>query len=225
MNAQGYLDGCAMSNSFSMLRANDLVWHYVINNYLKGAAPIAFDILFWNSDSTNMPARMHSYYLRNMYLHNRLPQPGGISLDGVPINLRRIQSPAYFISTKEDHIAKWQATYAGARLLSGAVRFVMGASGHVAGIVNPPAKNKYGHWVNDDLPDTPQQWWSGSRFIQQSWWLDWARWNREYAGERIPARPVAEPAGRPLENAPGCYVTRRLDVPESGVCYMPHALM
>ncbi len=225
MNAQGYLDGCAMSNSFSMLRANDLVWNYVINNYLKGASPIAFDILFWNSDSTNMPARMHSYYLRNMYLHNRLPQPGGISLDGVPIDLKRIQSPAYFVSTKQDHIAKWQATYAGARLLCGADRFVLGASGHVAGIVNPPAKNKYGHWVNDDLPDTPEQWWSGSRFIQESWWLDWARWNRKYAGERIPARPVAEPAGTRLENAPGCYVTRRLDVPESGVCYMPHALM
>jgi polyhydroxyalkanoate synthase len=225
MNSQGYLDGCAMSNSFSMLRANDLVWSYVINNYLKGAAPIAFDILFWNSDSTNMPARMHSYYLRNMYLHNRLRQPGGISLDGEPIDLRRISSPAYFISTREDHIAGWQATYAGARLLSGKVRFVLGASGHVAGIVNPPAKNKYGHWVNEDLPDTPDQWWAGSRFIQESWWLDWARWNRAYAGEQVPARPVVEPAGRPLDDAPGCYVTRRLDVPESGVCYMTSALV
>jgi polyhydroxyalkanoate synthase len=225
MDTQGYLDGCAMSNSFSMLRANDLIWNYVINNYLKGAAPIAFDILFWNSDSTNMPARMHSYYLRNMYLHNRLRQPGGISLDGVPIDLRRIASPAYFISTKEDHIAAWQATYAGARLLTGPVRFVLGASGHVAGIVNPTAKNKYGHWVNNDLPGTPDQWWAESRFIQESWWLDWVRWNREYAGARVPAQPIAEPEGMPLDDAPGCYVTRRLDVPESGVCYMTNALM
>jgi polyhydroxyalkanoate synthase len=225
METQGYLDGCAMSNSFSMLRANDLVWAYVINNYLKGAPPIPFDILFWNSDSTNMPARMHSFYLRNMYLHNRLRQPGGITLDGVPIDLTTVTSPAYFISTREDHIAGWKATYAGARLHAGKVRFVLGASGHVAGIVNPPPKNKYGRWTNDRLPAAPDQWLAEAEFRQESWWLDWARWNREYAGERVPARPVGHPHGLSLDDAPGCYVTRRLDLPESGVCYLTNALL
>ena len=225
MDTQGYLDGCAMSNSFSMLRANDLVWAYVINNYLKGAAPVAFDILFWNSDSTNMPARMHSYYLRNMYLHNRLKEPGGITLDGVPIDLTRVTSPAYFISTREDHIADWKATYAGARLHTGKVRFVLGASGHVAGIVNPPSKNKYGRWSNADLPATPEQWLSDAEFLQESWWLDWVRWNREYAGEMVPARHVVDREGDPRDDAPGCYVTRRLDIQESGVCYMTNALL
>jgi polyhydroxyalkanoate synthase len=225
MAGQGYLDGCAMSNSFSMLRANDLVWAYVVKNYLKGAAPVPFDILFWNSDATNMPARMHSFYLRNMYLHNRLREPGGITLDSVPIDLSQITTPAYFISTREDHIALWQSTYKGTQLLGGPVRFVLGGSGHVAGIVNPPAKNKYGHWTNGELADTAEEWLNQAEKRDVSWWLDWLDWNRPHAGDQIPARPVGEGANEAQEDAPGCYVTNRLDIPESGVCYLPNALL
>jgi polyhydroxyalkanoate synthase len=225
MNEQGYLDGCAMSNSFSMLRANDLVWAYVINNYLKGATPVPFDILFWNSDSTNMPAKMHSFYLRNMYLHNRLRDPGGITLDSVPIDIGSIRNPAYFISTREDHIALWQSTYKGALIHAGEVRFVLGASGHVAGIVNPPSKKKYGHWTNADLPGSASAWLEGAEFHQSSWWLDWVKWNAPYTGEKVPAREPGGAKADQLDDAPGCFVTNRLDRPESGVCYMPNALM
>ncbi|MBW2612531.1 MAG: class I poly(R)-hydroxyalkanoic acid synthase [Deltaproteobacteria bacterium] len=225
MSEQGYLDGCAMSNSFSMLRANDLVWAYVINNYLKGATPVPFDILFWNSDATNMPAKMHSFYLRNMYLHDRLREPGGITLDNVPIDIGTIKSPAYFISTREDHIALWQATYKGALLHKGDVRFVLGAAGHVAGIVNPPPRKKYGHWTNDQLPDTASKWLEDAEFHQSSWWLNWVEWNAPYAGEKVPARKPGGSAADQLDDAPGCYVTNRLDRPESGVCYMPNALL
>ncbi len=225
MDAQGYLDGCAMSNSFSMLRANDLVWSYVINNYLKGEGPIAFDILFWNSDATNMPARMHSFYLRNMYLHNRLREPGGLKLKGVPIDLSTITIPVYFISTREDHIAMWQATYAGTKLHGGPVRFVLGASGHVAGIVNPPPRIKYGHWTNLHLPDSATAWLKAATYREASWWLDWLAWSQPLSGPMVKARVVGKGRQKSLEDAPGCYVTKRLDLPESGVCYLPNALL
>jgi polyhydroxyalkanoate synthase len=208
-----------------MLRANDLVWAYVINNYLKGATPVPFDILFWNSDSTNMPAKMHSFYLRNMYLHNRLREPGGITLDKVPVDITSIRNPAYFISTREDHIALWQSTYKGALLHSGDVRFVLGASGHVAGIVNPPPKKKYGYWTNDDLPASAEEWLNNTEFHQESWWLDWVKWNAPYTGEKVPARKPGGENAEQLDDAPGCFVTNRLDRPESGVCYMPNALL
>jgi polyhydroxyalkanoate synthase len=224
MHRQGYLDGCAMSNSFSMLRANDLVWSYVINNYLKGTSPVPFDVLFWNSDSTNMPAKMHSFYLRNMYLHNRLAQPNGITLDNVPIDLSAIQNPVYFFSAKEDHIALWKSTYDGIKLHSGAdsgqVRFVLGGSGHIAGVINPPGRIKYGHWTNERLTDSPDTWLEGTEYHEHSWWPDWLEWNSAYTGKLIPARRIEQKDGR-LEDAPGCYVTKRLDIPESGVCYMP----
>jgi polyhydroxyalkanoate synthase subunit PhaC len=225
MVEHGYLDGCAMSNSFNMLRANDLVWSYVVNNYLKGTSPVPFDVLFWNSDSTNLPARMHSFYLRNMYLHNRLREPGGISLNNVPIDLSRITSPVYFISTREDHIAIWQSTYKGIKLHSGPVRFVLGASGHVAGIVNPPFKIKYGHWTNEDLPESAEEWLNHAKFNETSWWLDWIKWNKAYAGKMVAARKLSGKKFKNLEDAPGCYVTKRLDRPESGVCYLPNALL
>ncbi len=225
MNEQGYMDGCAMSNSFSMLRANDLVWSYIINNYMKGVSPVAFDILFWNSDATNLPAKMHSFYLRNMYLKNLLRKPGGIQLNRIPIDLSKITIPVYFISTREDHISRWQSTYYGTRLHSGPVRFVLGASGHVAGIVNPPHKKKYGHWTNEELPESAEEWLNGSKYHETSWWLDWLDWNKTYAGDKIPARIIGEGKNGKLEDAPGCYVTKRLDLPESGVCYMPNALL
>src|SRR5438128_3763598 len=152
MNERGYLEGSEMAGTFNLLRANDLVWSFVVNNYLLGKDPFPFDLLYWNADSTRMPARMHSFYLRNMYIKNLLGEPGGIELDGVPIDLSAVKLPAYFISTVEDHIAPWQSTYKGAQYLGGPVRFVLGGSGHIAGIVNPPAARKYHYFTNDALP-------------------------------------------------------------------------
>ena len=139
MQERGYLEGSEMATTFNMLRANDLIWSFVVNNYLLGKDPFPFDLLYWNSDSTRMPAAMHSFYLRNMYINNLLRKPGGITLNGVPIDLTEIKVPLYFVSTLEDHIAPWKSTYTGAQLFKSKVRFVLGGSGHIAGIVNPPA--------------------------------------------------------------------------------------
>src|SRR4030081_3146572 len=140
-----------MAGTFNLLRANDLVWSFVVNNYLLGKDPFPFDLLYWNSDSTRMPAAMHSFYLRNMYINNLLRKPGGITLNKVPIDLSKVKIPLYFASTIEDHIAPWKPTYAGAKLFPGKVHFVLGGSGHIAGIVNPPAANKYGYWTSAGL--------------------------------------------------------------------------
>src|SRR3954468_4367694 len=180
MNEKGYLDGSTMATSFNMLRANDLIWSFVVNNYLLGKDPFPFDLLYWNSDSTRMPARMHSFYLRNMYQKNLLVQPGGITLSGVPIDLSKVTLPSYFISTVEDHIAPWKTTYLGARYLGAAargdVRFVLGGSGHIAGIVNPPAAKKYQYWTNDSMAAKPEEWFAGAKQHPGSWWEDWQRW-------------------------------------------------
>ena len=152
----GYLEGSEMATTFNMLRSNDLIWSFVVNNYLMGRDPFPFDLLYWNSDSTRMPAAMHSFYLRNMYLKNLLKKPGGIKLDGVPIDVAKAAMPLYFVSTVEDHIVPWRAVYAGVRLFPGPRRFVLGGSGHIAGIVNPPAANKYHYWTNDKLPADPE---------------------------------------------------------------------
>ncbi|MGB5080202.1 MAG: alpha/beta fold hydrolase [Burkholderiales bacterium] len=207
MNERGYLEGSEMAATFNLLRANDLVWSFVINNYLLGKDPFPFDLLYWNSDSTRMPAKMHSFYLRNMYLANRLKDPGGITLGGVPIDLRSISLPAYFISTAEDHIAPWKSTYKGARLLSGSTRFVLGGSGHIAGIVNPPAANKYGYWTGEELPPTAEQWQEQARWREGSWWNDWQGWLAGLNGpERVPARVPGDGRLKPIEDAPGSYV-------------------
>ena len=167
MNQRGYLEGSEMAGTFNLLRANDLVWSFVVNNYLLGKDPFPFDLLYWNADSTRMPARMHSFYLRNMYIKNLLAEPGGIELGGVPIDLGAVRTPAYFISTVEDHIAPWKTTYKGAKYLGGPLRFVLGGSGHIAGIVNPPAAKKYHYWVNEELPATPDAWFAGVAWIRQ----------------------------------------------------------
>ena len=212
MNERGYLDGSEMAGTFNLLRANDLVWSFVVNNYLLGKDPFPFDLLYWNADSTRMPARMHSFYLRNMYIKNLLAEPGGIELDGVPIDLGTIRTPAYFISTVEDHIAPWKTTYKGAKYLGSAqrrvVRFVLGGSGHIAGIVNPPAAKKYHYWVNDGLPDTAEEWFAGAKQIPGSWWEDWQAWmEQQNAGEpKVPARIPANA----LEDAPGSYASLRI---------------
>src|SRR3954470_25037295 len=194
MNERGYLEGAEMASTFNLLRANDLVWSFVVNNYLLGKDPFPFDLLYWNADSTRMPARMHSFYLRNMYIKNLLGVPGGITLSGVPIDLSKVTLPSYFISTVEDHIAPWKTTYLGARYLGSAargdVRFVLGGSGHIAGIVNPPAAKKYHYWTKDALPATPEDWFAGAKQLPGSWWEDWERWMQARNGgePKVPAR-------------------------------------
>ncbi len=205
MKEQGYLEGSDMSTTFNMLRANDLIWSFVVNNYLLGNEPFPFDLLYWNSDATRMPARMHSFYLRNMYQQNLLAQPGGMTLEGETLDLGAVQVPAYFLSTREDHIAPWRSTYRGARLLGGHNRFVLAASGHIAGVVNPPDGGKYNHWINDALPETAQGWLDSATEMAGSWWPDWNRWVVAHAGARVPARVPAEDG----EAAPGAYVKVR----------------
>ena len=193
-----------------MLRANDLIWSFVVNNYLLGKDPFPFDLLHWNSDSTRMPASMHSFYLRSLYLRNLLREPGGITLAGTPIDITRVKVPAYFISTVEDHIAPWESTYAGAQLLRGPVRFVLGGSGHIAGIINPPAANKYGYWINDKLAAKPDDWLEHATQHPGSWWTDWARWVAGHAGASVAARTPGKGKYPALEDAPGSYVQQRI---------------
>jgi poly[(R)-3-hydroxyalkanoate] polymerase subunit PhaC len=210
MNKRGYLEGSEMATTFNMLRANDLIWSFVVNNYLLGNDPFPFDLLYWNADSTRMPARMHSFYLRKMYQENLLAVPNGISLGGVPIDLHKIKTPAYFLSTREDHIAPWKSTYRGTQLLSGPKRFVLAASGHIAGVVNPPDGGKYSHWINTDLPEDPETWFKGATEIAGSWWPDWHRWVSALAKEQVPARVPGDGKLKPIEDAPGNYVKVRL---------------
>jgi poly[(R)-3-hydroxyalkanoate] polymerase subunit PhaC len=210
MNKRGYLEGSEMATTFNMLRANDLIWSFVVNNYLLGNDPFPFDLLYWNADSTRMPARMHSFYLRKMYQENLLKDPNGLSLAGVPIDLRKIKTPAYFLSTREDHIAPWKSTYRGTQLLSGPRRFVLAASGHIAGVVNPPDGGKYSHWINTELPPDPEGWFKGATEIAGSWWPDWHRWVTALGKEQVPARVPGEGKLKAIEDAPGTYVQVRL---------------
>jgi polyhydroxyalkanoate synthase subunit PhaC len=212
MAQRGYLEGSDMASTFNMLRANDLIWSFVVNNYLLGKEPFPFDLLYWNSDATRMPAKMHTFYLRNMYVNNKLREPGGITLAGEPIDLSKVDIPAYFISTIEDHIAPWKTTYLGAQLLKGPVRFTLGGSGHIAGIVNPPSANKYWYWTNEKLCDTADEWLASAAKHPGSWWTDWSTWIAGFGGEKVPARI---PGGKLeiIEDAPGSYASLRLDAP------------
>ncbi|HVP09049.1 MAG TPA: class I poly(R)-hydroxyalkanoic acid synthase [Burkholderiales bacterium] len=211
MNERGFLEGSEMASTFNLLRANDLVWSFVINNYLLGKDPFPFDLLYWNSDSTRMPARMHSYYLRNMYMKNLLGVPGGLTMDGAPIDLSQVKLPAYFVSTAEDHIAPWKTTYKGSRYLGGPVRFVLGGSGHIAGIVNPPAQKKYQYWTNETNPDTAEKWFKTATAHPGSWWDDWQAWmDQQNGGEKVPARTPGDRGLQVLEDAPGSYAMLRL---------------
>lgn len=211
MARRGFLDGSEMATTFNMLRANDLIWSFFVNNYLLGKEPFPFDLLYWNSDSTRMPATMHSFYLRTMYQKNLLIQPGGISLLGEPIDLKRVDQPCYFLSTIEDHIAPWKSTYSGARCFPGQVRFVLGGSGHIAGAINPPAANKYGFWVNEQgLAASPEEWLGGAKQQEGSWWIDWLEWIRPMAGEQVPARQPGSGKLSVLEDAPGSYARLRI---------------
>jgi polyhydroxyalkanoate synthase len=206
MERRGFHEGHEMAVTFNMLRANDLIWSFVVNNYLLGQEPFPFDLLYWNSDSTRMPARMHSFYLRQMYQQNRLVVPGGIELDGVKIDLRRIAVPTYLLATREDHIAPWKSTYRATQIYQGPKRFVLAASGHIAGVVNPPESGKYSHWVNTDLPPSPDDWFAGATELAGSWWPDWQRWVAGLAPETVPARTPGEGKLAVIEPAPGSYV-------------------
>ena len=206
MAERGYHDGKEMAATFNMLRANDLIWSFYVRNYLLGKEPIPFDLLYWNADSTRLPAKMHSTYLRTMYLENRFREPGGLSVAGVPIDVRNINTPAYFISTEEDHIAPWESTYLGAQLLSGPVRFVLGKSGHIAGIINPPAANKYGYYTGPQVDVPAADWLAGAEAHPGSWWPDWQTWLEQYAGGQIPARRPGGNGQAVIEDAPGSYV-------------------
>lgn len=209
MEKDGFLDGTTMATVFNMLRANDLIWPFFINNYLLGKEPTAFDLLYWNSDSTRIPAAAHSFYLRQCYLHNKLREPGGIEMNGTPIDLRKIKIPTYFISTREDHITPWKSTYEGARLMSGPTRFVLGGSGHIAGIINPPVKNKYNYWTNDEIEVDADDWLDNAKSNEGSWWPDWQKWIKTKAGKKVPARNPATKL-KALEDAPGSYVKERI---------------
>ena len=211
MGQRGYLEGHEMAGTFNMLRANDLIWSFVVNNYLLGKDPLPFDLLHWNSDSTRMPAKMHSFYLRNMYIRNLLKEPGGITLTGAPVDLTRVKTPAYFLSTVEDHISPWKSTYMGARLFPGPVKFVLGGSGHVAGVINPPAAKKYGYRTSAKLARTADAWFEGASQHEGSWWTDWDKWAGRFGGGKVRARIPGKGKLKVLEDAPGSYVKLRAD--------------
>ncbi len=206
MDKRGFLDGSEMASTFNMLRANDLIWSFVVNNYLLGKEPFPFDLLYWNSDSTRMPKAMHSFYLRQMYQQNKLCEPGGISLKGEAIDLSRVKIPAYFLSTREDHIAPWRSTYRGTQLLGGPNRFTLAASGHIAGVVNAPEGGKYSYWTNDTIAPDAESWLASATEIAGSWWPDWQRWILAQDRTEVPARQPGDRALPVIEAAPGSYV-------------------
>lgn len=208
MQRKGFLPASSMSGAFDWLRGNDLVWNFVVSNWYMGQQPPSFDILAWNTDSTNMPAAMHSEYLRACYLENRLPRPGDFKIDGVPIDLGRITTPLYVLGAESDHIAPWRAAYRTTQLVGGEVRFTLTSSGHIAGIVNPPDNPKASHHVRDDCPADPDEWKAGAVRREGSWWPDWVAWASDRSGARV--EPPRMPAGEP---APGCYVRNQVAPP------------
>jgi len=217
MASVGYFEGTHLATAFNLLQARELIWGASVNSYLLGREPPAFDLLCWNSDSTRMPRRMHSFYLRNMYLENRLREPGGITLAGVPIDLRRVRLPAFLLATQRDHIAPWRSCYRSARLLGGRrVRFVLGESGHIAGAMNPAGSGKYGYWTNRRLPAQPDEWLAGAAHHPGSWWPEWRAWLERFGGGTVPARRPGDGALTPIEPAPGSYVRVQVDEPTTG---------
>lgn len=210
MAVKGYMEGSEMATTFSMLRANDLMWSFFINNYLLGKEPFPFDLLYWNSDSTRMPAKMHSFYLRNFYQRNLLKVPGGISLLGTPIDLSQVKIPSYFLSGVEDHISPWTSNYLSSLLLNGPVRFVLSGSGHIAGPMNPPSANKYFYWTNPKHPASAEEWLREAKQTDGSWWPDWIKWLSKIAGDKVPARIPGNGKLPVIEDAPGTYVKMRI---------------
>ena len=207
----GILSGKELAFVFSALRANDLVWSYVVNNYLKGKTPEAFDILYWNADSTNLPGPMYCWYVRNMYLENTLREPGRLTMCDVPVDLGAIQLPTYILATREDHIVPWKTAYLSTRHLKGDTRFVLGASGHVAGVINPPAKNRRSYWAGNRLSEDADEWLANASESRGSWWTDWDEWMKGFSGgERTAPKKFGNAKFEPIEPAPGRYVKVRV---------------
>jgi polyhydroxyalkanoate synthase len=202
----GILSGNILANTFASLRENELFWNYVVSNYLKGQTPPPFDLLYWNSDPTNLPGKMYAYYLRNMYLENNLIKPNHLKMLGNFIDLHAINTPSCFIATIDDHISPWKTVYKGFLAFSGEKKFILGASGHIAGIVNHPAKKKRNYWVNDTIADTPEHWLEAATSQPGSWWPEWIKWLNAYNPNEVDARIIQ---GK-IEDAPGSYVKERL---------------
>ncbi|OGA37781.1 MAG: class I poly(R)-hydroxyalkanoic acid synthase [Betaproteobacteria bacterium RIFCSPLOWO2_12_FULL_62_13] len=206
----GVLHGKELALTFASLRANDLIWQYVVSNYLKGKTPDPFDLLFWNSDSTNLPGAMYVYYVRNMYLENNLRSPGKLMMCGVPVDLRHVDMPAYVLATREDHIVPWKTAYASARLLNGKIEFALAASGHIAGIINPPSRNRRNYWLNAELGDDPERWFAAAASHPGSWWTHWSAWLAQHGGVQVGARMSLGGGRYPeIEPAPGRYVKEK----------------
>ena len=209
MKEQGYLESSNMATAFNMLRSNDLIWPYVVNNYLRGKKPFPFDILYWNSDATRMPAANHSFYLRNCYLENKLTK-GEMDIAGVKLDLSKVKVPVYNLATREDHIAPAKSVLEGSKYFGGPVKFVLAGSGHIAGVVNSPAKTKYQHWTSTErLGDDLKAWLNKATEHPGSWWPDWFNWLKAINGETVPARAVGGGQFKPIEDAPGSYVKMR----------------
>ncbi|MFW5680795.1 MAG: PHA/PHB synthase family protein [Pseudomonadota bacterium] len=213
--ATGFLDGRHLATMFQLLRENDLIWSFFVNNYLLGKDPQPFDLLYWNADATRLPARMLSDYIRAFYLGNATARPNTLEILGTPIDTRLVKTPTYALATIEDHIAPWRSCYPVTRQFQGPVRFVLAGSGHIAGVMNPPSSRpKYGFWTNDDRSlDDPEAWLSGATHQDGSWWPDWATWLKEKSGPLVPARDPSAGPLEPLEDAPGSYVKERPDAP------------
>jgi polyhydroxyalkanoate synthase len=206
----GILPGKELAFTFGTLRANDLIWRYVVDSYLKGATPDAFDLLYWDSDSVSLPGPMYCWYTRNAYLENNIKDPGKTTQCGVPVDLSKVQVPVYLLASREDHIVPWKTAYRSKDLIGRNARFVLAASGHVAGVINPPARNKRSHWLNDDLGSDPQGWFENAKQQPGSWWPDWDAWMKQHSSGMIPA-PMQPGNARyhPIEPAPGRYVKQK----------------
>lgn len=209
MAHEGVLDGRSLALAYNMLRENELHWSYHVNNYLLGKEPPVFDLLYWNSDATNLPANMHRFYLRNMYQENRLKDPGGITLDGTAIDIIKIDIPSYFLSAQKDHIALWKSTYLGAQQLSGDVEFVLSGSGHVAGVINPPENQKYSYFTHPEISSSADNWLSAAQETEGSWWEHWRDWLKQHSGDSVAARAINDGKLPALEPAPGEYVKKK----------------
>jgi polyhydroxyalkanoate synthase len=208
MLQRGYLDSREMSNMFNLLRSNDLIWSNVVNNYLLGQQPPAFDLLYWNSDGTRMARAAHAWYLRNTYVENNLIKPGKVRLDGELLDLGRITLDTYAVGAEKDHIVPWEGAWRATQVLGGAVRFVLASSGHIAGIINPPG-GKGIYWVNEARADTPEAWRAGAKRHDGSWWQDWSAWLAARGGERIAPPSMGSETHPPMDNAPGQYVLEK----------------
>jgi polyhydroxyalkanoate synthase len=208
MMERGYLDSRSMSTMFNMLRANDLIWSNVVNNYLLGKEPPAFDLLYWNADGTRMTRAAHSFYLRNTYLENNLLKPNKIVLKGVPIDLGKIRQDIYAVGAEQDHIVPWKSAWQISQLASGKVRFALGGSGHIAGIISPPSKGR-GYWTNDKPVANAGEWFEGAESHKGSWWTDWLEWLEPRSGKQVPPPSMGNEAHPPITPAPGKYVLEK----------------